>query len=84
MRGLVQALLATGLMAWAVCGVCAWILRDGLGPNAVESEGWEALTRSFWTFYWGPVFLVLVVAKVLWSRCADHSGKQVPHEAEAS
>ena len=84
MRGLAQALLTTGLMIWALLGVFAWILRDGLGPEAVESEGWAALARCFWTFYWGPVFLVLVLAQVLWSRCADRSDKPVAHEAKAS
>jgi cytochrome c oxidase subunit IV len=63
-----QTLLLAGLLAWSMLGALVWVLRDGLGPNAIESHGWEALARQFWTFYWGPVLLVLVVLLVLLRR----------------
>jgi len=43
----------------------AWILRDGLGPSAVESHGWPAVWRMFLCFYWGPILLGLVLGNVL-------------------
>lgn len=40
----------------------AWILRDGLGPSAVDSTGLNAAQRMFWCFYWGPVTLIITFA----------------------
>ena len=34
-------------------------MRDGLGPNASDSSGFEALYRFFMTFYFGPLFLII-------------------------
>jgi hypothetical protein len=46
----------------------AWILRDGLGPDAVESAGFHAVSRTFWTFYVGPlIVLSLITWLVLFS-----------------
>lgn len=42
-------------------GPLAWILRDGLGPEATDSAGWNAIRRMFWTFYWGPATLTGLV-----------------------
>ena len=84
MRGTIQALLVAGLTVWSMCGMFAWILRDGLGPDAVESDGWEALTRFFWTYYWGPIFILLAAAAMLWARYAYNPGKQASHDAEAA
>ena len=38
----------------------AWILKDGLGPSSVTSTGFAAVSKTFMTFYIGPVILVLV------------------------
>lgn len=49
---------------WAVLVIgfpLAWILRDGLGPGAVESSGVEAVKRSLGTFYFGPVVASLAI-----------------------
>ena len=40
-----------------VGGPFVWILKDGLGPDATNSMGMQAMSRMFWTFYWGPVTL---------------------------
>jgi len=69
----VRALLIAALAAWAPCGALAWILRDGLGPDAVESHGWEALVRCFWTFHWGPVLALLGLMTVVLSRRVGRS-----------
>jgi hypothetical protein len=56
----VAAALKTFLVIWAVAiGSFAWILRDGLGPGAGDSQGWHAVSRFLMTFYWGPVLLAL-------------------------
>jgi hypothetical protein len=38
----------------------AWILRDGLGPSAVSTTGLAAASKTFMSFYIGPVILFLV------------------------
>ena len=38
----------------------AWILRDGLGPDSVQSTGMAMIGKVFMTFHVGPVILVLV------------------------
>jgi len=83
MRGTIRALLVAGLTVWSMCGMFAWILRDGLGPNAVESDGWEALRKAFRTYYWGPIFILLAVAERLWARHIDNRPKLASHEADA-
>lgn len=37
-----------------------WIVKDGLGPSAVDSSGLEALYRFFITFYFGPTIIALL------------------------
>ena len=77
----VHALLVAALTVWSLCGPFAWILRDGLGPESVESGGWEALRRAFWTFSWGPILLGLVLAKTLWWRFACRSDRPAARDA---
>jgi len=68
MSKIVHGLLLAALTAWGLFGPIAWIVRDGLGPSAVESHGWEAARQFFWTFYWGPVFALLLAAALLEGR----------------
>ena len=42
-------------------GPICWILRDGLGPDAVDSHGWQAVARFLRTFYWGPITVLLAL-----------------------
>ena len=58
----VMFLSGTALLFLAIIGPFAWILRDGLGPNSIKSDGWASVTRTFWTFYWGPASLVAVLS----------------------
>lgn len=43
----------------------AWLLRDGLGPDSVNSTGLMAVRKMFWCFYWGPVTAVITLTTVL-------------------
>jgi hypothetical protein len=46
------------------------VLRDGLGPDAVDSHGGPAVARFLMTFYWGPVMValaLLTLGAVFWA-----------------
>ena len=71
--------MLNGLLVSVLCFLpIAWIVRDGLGPNSVESSGFEAILRCFKTFYVGPVLILLGVLKlgirILPASC-KHGGK---------
>ena len=61
-------LLRAALISWILIAPFAWILRDGLGPDSVESHGWEALWRALSFLSWGPILLALLVANGLCHR----------------
>ena len=64
---LAEAAFIAAQLVWLIgTGGFAWILRSGLGPDAVTTAGTAALVQMFWTFYWGPVCLVLLVVDVIW------------------
>ena len=72
--------LTHGLLFFTVIGLLpfAWILRDGLGPDATTSGGMQAVSRFCMTFYSGPILLVLIVLAIICYRadradrpCAD-------------
>ncbi|WP_148597154.1 hypothetical protein [Aquisphaera giovannonii] len=66
---MVVASLETLLMVWAVViGPFAWLLRDGLGPGATDSGGWQSVGRFLMTFYWGPILLALAGLRFLAGR----------------
>ena len=57
------------LLVWiAAIGPFCWLLRDGLGPDSVESHGAHAVARFLLTLYWGPVLVALaaLTAPCLW------------------
>jgi hypothetical protein len=83
MRGTIHAVLISSLTAWCILGLLVWITRDGLGPDAVESQGWESLTRLFWNFYWGPIFVLLAAAAMLWGKYVFSARKHDAHDPEA-
>jgi hypothetical protein len=59
-------LVADAAVGFAVLALApfAWLMRDGLGPDAVESSGVAAIGRWFWTFSTGPILIGLGVAAV--------------------
>jgi hypothetical protein len=66
------------LLLWFLLAPFAWLLRDGLGPNSVESHGLTAIARAAWTFCWGPIaavlaFLVLVLRRVTSTAVRRHA-----------
>ncbi|MEO2162186.1 MAG: hypothetical protein ABGY29_06620 [bacterium] len=66
---LAEAAFIGAQFVWLIgTGGFAWILRDGLGPDAVTTAGESALAQTFWTFYWGPVCLAPVVVDIVWWR----------------
>ena len=66
---LTEAAFIAAQLVWLIgTGGFAWVLRDGLGPDAVTTAGESALARTFWTFYWGPVCLALLVVDAFWWR----------------
>lgn len=56
------------LLLFGAC-VC-WLFRGGLGPDSIESSGWEAVElfmSGFWVYL--PVsFPLIVVGAYLWVR----------------
>lgn len=54
------------LLSWAMMAPLAWILRDGLGPKAVDSVGVHAVER--FAELWGVPALVIAAPLVglLW------------------
>jgi len=70
---LAEAAFIAAQLVWLIgTGGFAWILRDGLGPDAVTTAGESAFARTFWTFYWGPVCMALLVVDVFWWRSRRH------------
>ena len=57
----IMVVSGTAIVFLAIIGPFAWILRDGLGPDSITSDGWPAVTRTFWCFYWGPTTLFAVL-----------------------
>ena len=56
--------IINGLLVSILCFLpIAWIVRDGLGPNSVESSGLEAILRCLKIFYVGPVLGLLGLLK---------------------
>lgn len=78
-----RGLLLAGTTTCIFLSFFAWILRDGLGPEAVESGGVEALSRWFWCFYSGPALLLCIVANVLWGKyLAKPSARNTPESGD--
>lgn len=80
----ISLLAATALLTLVVIvGPFVWILRDGLGPDAVDSTWLQAVHKMFWTFYWGPATIaatfVFVGASFL-RRLIDRSANAVGQE----
>ena len=58
--------MLNGLLVSVFCFLpIAWIIRDGLGPDSIESTGYEAILKCFKTFYVGPILILLGVLKLI-------------------
>jgi hypothetical protein len=69
-RQSLTALLDGLLAAWVVgVGPVCWALRDGLGPDAVDSHGPGAVARFLMTFWWGPILAALLLTRLAVRRC---------------
>lgn len=65
MRRIMTILLDGALLFWVLAaGPFCWLLRDGLGPDAVSSHGVDAIGRFLLTFYWGPVLVGLTMVRL--------------------
>lgn len=65
MSNVLKAVLVGGLVCWVAAAPLVWILRDGLGPDMVESSGF----RSAYKFLlgWGvPALALALPLAVLW------------------
>jgi hypothetical protein len=69
-RGIALGLVLVALLLLLSLGSYSWLLRDGLGPDAVESSGFEAL-RRFWSDFW-PVAaicgIICLAAFFVWPK----------------
>ena len=69
MRRATVAVLDSILLVWALAvGPLCWLLRDGLGPDSIDSHGTHAVARFLLTFYWGPTLVVLVALRLILQR----------------
>lgn len=59
----------------------AWILRDGLGPSAVSTTGLAAASKTFLSFYIGPVILVLIALDLAIRRFVPAGESRSPKPA---
>jgi hypothetical protein len=70
LRTIAVGVLGGLLLFWVLIAPLCWVVRDGLGPNAVDSHGLHAVTRFCFTFYWGPVFAALIALRLRLRSCA--------------
>ena len=65
---LLISLMRAASISWLCFGPIAWIMRDGMGPDSVTSEGLDAVQRAFFAFHYGPIALALLSANLLVQR----------------
>jgi hypothetical protein len=70
---LVIALLQALLLTWIACAPIVWIVRDGLGPDSVDS-GWAMSAYKF-AVMWGTPALVLAVPLFVLARVRRNLGR---------
>ncbi|SEH83457.1 Hypothetical protein PYTT_1093 [Akkermansia glycaniphila] len=80
MKKLTISLSVVLLVAGLILSPLAWILKDGLGPESVESEHMQSLHKWFFTFYWGP----LVIAGLTLLYLGKSSTAKHPHNGIGS
>lgn len=85
MRRESTAVLDCCILVWALAfGPICWVLRDGLGPGMVCSQGINAIARFLQTFNWGLIFVVLLAMRFILVRKAAGRRKDVPDPTSMS
>jgi len=69
MKKVIHSIVQAAMLLLIMTSPFAWLMRDGLGPDATTSYGFDAISKFFITFYWGPAFLGLAILSAL-IRCA--------------
>lgn len=89
LRTVVQSLILLDIIFFAMVFPFAWILRDGLGPNAETSHGFFAVKRVFMAFhiwvlpvlaiwlYFVEMLLSRIIAKTQVRQLSDTTYTQV-------
>jgi len=64
---LVKLLYTTSALVLIFGAASSWLLKDGLGPDSIESRGIEALVKSISSFW--PIIILssslLLIAKLI-------------------
>lgn len=61
-------ILQISILSFVILIPAAWIFRDGMGPESVESSGMEAFQKTFMTFYVGPTLSLLIPLSIFSSE----------------
>ena len=70
---IVKSISFSLLIAWIALTPLIWLLKDGLGPNAINSSGLLAVKRTFMTFYWGPIVILLITVNYIANKINNKS-----------
>ena len=62
------ASLCCVVVALVASAAWSWLLRDGLGPDAVTSTGWKAWAR-FWQSFWPALVLTSLIGGAITVAC---------------
>jgi hypothetical protein len=73
-----RMILTGALVAWAAAAPLVWILRDGLGPDAVDSDGVRAAFKLL--VGWGVPALALAVPLAVLSVAEHRLTRGMPEE----
>jgi hypothetical protein len=68
---LALAIAYAALLFWAMMAPLLWIVRDGLGPDAPETNGWDAIWKFMPVALTGPgivIFIALTHLVEFWLR----------------
>ena len=74
-REILKVILIGALATWTAAAPVVWIVRDGLGPDMVES-GWPRSVFKFLGIWGAPAIVLAVPLIVLWMvdrRAADQT-----------
>lgn len=63
-----------------VFGSCAWLLKDGFGPNSIKTSGFEAVVSGFWCLGFGPISagMILIYCAVVFAKLRSVRLRSMP------